>query len=391
MNNTDQPYYQPFVYVPQDLNNPPQLQQFGDPQQQQFYPQAPIQQIPIQHVPIYSPAQAMFQPIVHTENSVNTTEREGTPTTRYVKKLSGYKFCASISIASFVLYFLFTPGTFPWFLVIACFSCGAMGSKYIRENHSNDYPRFRKHICWFVSINMMFILFNLWSGGFPWSVIPTAVWGAAVGLHAIHTLNNEPLKTRLFKHLVIFSSVALIALVMLSHDPCPPKYNSSMYRKFNNSTGVLPKSIKQRPYGTNRPVGSRRPQQRPSRRPVPAGSRHPQQPEQPAGPIRPQESRQPQQKPAPQPGQPEQPTGPTRPEDRDPNAKKNFKKRVYCEDGFYYTYVYDPITKIVVVAVLAAWFAILVVYGLKVKRTIRSRNQQLAQVPLEQVNVQVSN
>ncbi|KAL0477185.1 PAN1 [Acrasis kona] len=346
-------YYQPYGYGAQQQHEqvlgqnegqqPPQ-QQYMFYNQQAFYPQIPVQQINVvQQQPPQQPQQPQQEPTAE-ENQQR----------RCLKKLSAYKFCASISIVCFVLYFLFTPGAFPWFLVITCFSLGAMASKYIREQYSNSYPRFRKHVAWYVNINATFLLFNLWSGGLPWSVVPAGLWGIALGFHAVHSFNRQPLKTKLLKNLIVFAGVAVIALVLLTHDPCPPRFGPRSsktapnrppmrWRRFRNVFKMRHHggAHHNRRFGGNQPVTTRQPSE--------------QEPQAPG-----QESNRP---------------------------TRRFKRRVYCEDGFYYTYIYDTTVKVVVFCALCVWFTALVVYGLKIKSLIRANGQELIRENIPSVDV----
>lgn len=361
-----QQYYQPYMYAQQDGQQPQGYPVFQLPpqqyapveqqaaQQQGFYPQIPVQQ------PQY----------IFTET--NTTEAE--PCQRHCnKRFNAYKIGTAITIASFVAYFIVTPSAFPWFLIIASISAGAMASKFIREHYADNQPRFRKHAAWYGCINIAFLLVNLWSGGFPFSVAPIAVWGTVLAMHAESIYNRDPLKKGLLRHAIIYAAVGLIILVAVGYLPSlehQPRFN----RMRRPDMEGKPKDGKmEAEFMAFRNHG--RPSNRPTAVPGAMSTARP-------TPVKPQESGRPEHEGRHKGGhhgkgtkQPEGTKKPVDEEEREHEIRKEYARESARNDTHY-----RFIMRTVGFVFMLVWSVVLLIHACKTKRAIKRRNHMARNV-----------
>lgn len=394
-----QQYYQPYMYAQQDGQQqqgypvfqlpPQQYVEQQAAQQQGFYPQIPVQQ------PQY----------IFTET--NTTEA-AEPCQRHCnKRFNAYKIGAAITIASFVAYFIVTPSAFPWFLIIASISAGAMASKYIRDHYADNQPRFRKHAAWYGCINIAFLLLNLWSGGFPFAVVPIAVWGTVLAMHAESIYNRDPLKKGLLRHAIIYAAVGLIVLVAVSY--MPTWESQSRFNRMRRPDMKKPKDGKMEAEFTGfRKHG--KPSNRPTAVPGDLSTARPEtgRPQRPES-GRPQETSRPQRpsdKPAPKPqesGKPQQegrhkgghhgkgtrqPQGTKKPVDDE--DKEHEIRKEYARESARNDTQQRFIMRTVGFIFMLVWSVVLLIHACKTKRSIKRRNHMARNAqPVELQSVDV--
>jgi hypothetical protein len=177
-----------------------------------MYPQPAV----AHHYPQPMPQQ--YQPQIVAEPQPEQAPRCGRFRERVreaISSLDAYRVAAFATTFSTLAYFLFTPHAWPWFLLVAALSVGFCGSKFIKTKFdmTERQPHFYIHALWYGALNIFWILTNLWSAGYPWSVFPLCLWGIGLGLHALKLYNTNSIKTRLYIHFIIYLAVVIIILV----------------------------------------------------------------------------------------------------------------------------------------------------------------------------------
>jgi hypothetical protein len=217
-------YFQPVPpqYLPQAYPEQPVLQ--GSSSSMYPHPvQAPLHQ-PVYVQPMPQPAYPVVQPIEQQQVQEDVTHARRCKFScarlrQFFANLCAYRVCAFLTAMFTVAYFLFTPHAWPWFLTVASLCIGYCGTKYAKKSGDKIMqlePRFFIHLLWYASLNCMFVLINLWSGVYPWSVFPLCLWGACVAYHGVKIYNQNQFKTRLYVHFIIYLAVMIILLVTLT-------------------------------------------------------------------------------------------------------------------------------------------------------------------------------
>jgi hypothetical protein len=175
------------------------------------YPQVQLPQPAYPQIPMQAPVE---QPIEARASRFNCRDKMQKLRT-FVAGLDVYRVSVFLTVFSAVTYFLFTPKSWPWFLLVAAISAGISGTRFIKstQDMNEQRPRFYIHALWYSVLNLFLVLVNLWAGRYPWSVFSLSIGGAFVAFHALKTYNTNSNKKFLYAHFIIFIAVITMMLV----------------------------------------------------------------------------------------------------------------------------------------------------------------------------------
>jgi hypothetical protein len=129
-----------------------------------------------------------------------------------------------------LLYCLFTPFAFPWFI----YPCGLIlafkGFRKLKENKEDltteGVYKLYVHTLIFATVNILNFIACLWLRTIFASSVVAIVWGAALAVHALKTKYQKSKRNNsFFIHAMFFVAFLLVFFVIYTHITCVPQHH----------------------------------------------------------------------------------------------------------------------------------------------------------------------
>jgi hypothetical protein len=127
------------------------------------------------------------------------------------------------------LYFIFTPLSYPWFMIPCGIILGLFVNKKIKQNR--EYLEDKKMFCMtrnlaaFIITNSILVISNFYFGGMPWSLMIVSFWGMILLIKAIKIFHPvSKYNTPLFRHYLVYSTFGFCSFIFYCYFDCSEYY-----------------------------------------------------------------------------------------------------------------------------------------------------------------------
>jgi len=158
-----------------------------------------------------------------------------------MKNISNVLFLLVMSLLPWA-YFIFTPYGFPWFII----PCGILLSlklvKVARNNKEKLQDKFRLtvHSIFYVIFNAIFIISNLYLGGFPVALLIFNTWSLFFAIHAIRVFKKDSkYNSKFFTHFLVYNSVGFTLFIIYCYGFCITETVKSHNRGVANEKHII--------------------------------------------------------------------------------------------------------------------------------------------------------